>query len=58
MNQCQDCPALGICGGGCPHNADRTKGSIFELDERFCVHANTVLEWLIWDLYNSAREGK
>jgi uncharacterized protein len=58
MEQCQDCPALGICGGGCPLNADRTKGSIFELDERFCVHAKTVLEWLIWDLYDSAKESK
>jgi uncharacterized protein len=58
MEQCQDCPALGICGGGCPCNADRTKGSIFELDERFCVHAKTTLKWLIWDLYDSAKEGK
>lgn len=54
MDACQDCAALGICGGGCPMNAERTKGSIFDLDERFCVHARTVLEWLVWDLYDNA----
>jgi uncharacterized protein len=51
MAQCQDCPALGICGGGCPMNADKNYGSIWELDDRFCVHAKLTFEWLIWDLY-------
>lgn len=51
MERCFNCPALGICGGGCPMYADQFKGSIWELDERFCVHAKTILEWLIWDLY-------
>ena len=51
MDACRDCPALGICGGGCPLNADTELGSIWELDERFCVHATMTLEWLIWDLH-------
>ena len=50
MPQCQNCPALGICGGGCPFQAKIEKGSIWDLDERFCVHAKLTLEWLIWDL--------
>ena len=50
MHQCNDCPALGICGGGCPFQAEIEKGSIWDLDERFCVHAKLTLEWLIWDL--------
>lgn len=50
MPQCQNCPALGICGGGCPFQAEIEKGSIWDLDERFCVHAKLTLEWLIWDL--------
>ncbi len=54
MDACQDCFALGICGGGCPMNAERTKGSLFSLDERFCVHSRKVIEWLMWDLYDSA----
>ncbi|QQS61240.1 MAG: SPASM domain-containing protein [Candidatus Moraniibacteriota bacterium] len=51
MGQCQECVALGICGGGCPLQADIEKGSIWELDDRFCVHSKRTLEWLIWDLY-------
>ncbi len=51
MSQCQKCPALGICGGGCPLNAEFEHGSIWELDQRFCVHTKASLEWLIWDLY-------
>jgi uncharacterized protein len=50
MPQCMDCPALGICGGGCPFQAEIEKGSIWQLDERFCVHAKMTLEWLIWEL--------
>ncbi|MDR3110998.1 MAG: FibroRumin system radical SAM peptide maturase [Planctomycetaceae bacterium] len=56
MDKCQDCDALGICGGGCPMNADRTKGSIFDLDKRFCIHAQKTLEWLVWDLYDNANK--
>ncbi|MBU0649266.1 FibroRumin system radical SAM peptide maturase [Patescibacteria group bacterium] len=51
MEVCRGCPALGICGGGCPLNADHEEGSIWGLDKRFCVHCNATLEWLIWDLY-------
>lgn len=51
MDLCRECPALGICGGGCPLNADFEEGSIWGLDKRFCVHCKTTLEWLIWDLY-------
>lgn len=55
MEQCIDCEALGICGGGCPQNAknNNQNKSIWDLDERFCVHAKITLEWLIWDLYKN-----
>ncbi|MBU2025998.1 FibroRumin system radical SAM peptide maturase [Patescibacteria group bacterium] len=52
MDICRECPALGICGGGCPLNADFEEGSIWGLDKRFCTHCKTTLDWLIWDLYN------
>ncbi len=51
MPQCYHCPALGICGGGCTYNAWLKNGSIWSLDDKFCVHSLTTLEWLIWDLY-------
>lgn len=52
-NECMDCPALGICGGGCPINAMYLKpgNTIHSLDERFCVHSKKTLEFFIKDLY-------
>lgn len=57
--ECQYCPALGICGGGCPINAMNLKkgNTIHDLDERFCVHSKMTLEFLIKDLYRIIKEG-
>lgn len=57
--KCQDCAALGICGGGCPINAMHLKkgNTIHDLDERFCTHAKLTLEFLIKDLYRIISEG-
>jgi uncharacterized protein len=55
MPQCYGCEALTICGGGCPHNADINKGSIWEIDDHFCIHAKETLNWLIWDLYEQTK---
>lgn len=56
--ECQNCPALGICGGGCPIDAINDKGEkdIHGIDKRFCVHAKTTLEFLIHDLYRIIKE--
>ncbi len=56
MSQCFDCEAVSFCGGGCAHNAHMRKGSIWEVDETFCVHAKESLRWLIWDLYEQTRQ--
>lgn len=60
--ECQNCEALGICGGGCPINATNEKegNDIHSLDTRFCIHAKTTLEFFISDLYRivSGREEK
>lgn len=53
---CLTCPALGICGGGCPANADFIKGSIWEIDSDFCTHSLKTLEWIIKDLNNQLSE--
>ena len=53
MPQCYDCPAIGICGGGCAYAAWLRHGSIWSIDDRFCIHSLTSLEWLIWDLFKS-----
>ena len=56
--ECQSCPALGICGGGCPINAMNLKkgNTIHSIDERFCVHAKKTLEFFIHDLYRILKE--
>ncbi|MDD4409432.1 MAG: SPASM domain-containing protein [Candidatus Pacebacteria bacterium] len=56
MPECQECFALGICGGGCPFQSEIEKGSIWALDDRFCIHAKMTLEWLIWDLFNKMKK--
>lgn len=56
MSQCHDCEALTICGGGCPHNAYLRKGSIWEVDEAFCIHAKETIRWLVWDLYKQTQK--
>lgn len=56
MSQCMDCPALGICGGGCPASAELKTGSRYNLDERACFHSKQILEWLVWDAYAKLNE--
>ena len=53
MPQCYSCSAIGICGGGCAYAAWLRHGSIWSIDDRFCIHSLTSLEWLIWDLFES-----
>lgn len=53
---CKTCIALGNCGGGCPYNAHRIKGSIDALDERFCAHAIATTHFLIRDLWEKQKQ--
>ena len=57
---CLDCPALGICGGGCPVNAMHLKpdNTIHSIDERFCAHSKKTLEFFINDLYRIISESE
>ena len=52
-DECQECEALGICGGGCPINALKEKegNTIHSMDRRFCVHSKACLEFFLEDLY-------
>jgi uncharacterized protein len=54
MPYCHDCPALSVCGGGCPRNAEFTSGSIWEPDIAFCHFAKRSVEWIIWKVYDMA----
>lgn len=52
MPVCYECPALGICGGGCANNAERRHGSIWTVDDQFCPHALKTLSWMIGELHD------
>lgn len=47
MEPCLDCPALGICGGGCVINSERATGSIWHPDPRFCKQTLKILEMIV-----------
>ncbi len=60
MSKCWGCPALGICGGGRPSEAEDFKGSIWKIDELQCYQSKSILDWLIWDNFqfcNSTTKG-
>lgn len=51
-SECETCSALGICGGGCPINAQNLSDthSIEDIDKAFCIHAQNTLKFLIEEL--------
>jgi len=53
MDVCFDCVALGICGGGCPYQSYLQNGTIWGLDNRMCTHNKLLIDWLVWDNYDS-----
>lgn len=56
MKQCIDCKALGTCGGGCALNAKANGRSIWDLDERFCIHSKSTIDFLVWDLFDKIKQ--
>lgn len=49
MPQCYDCIAVGLCGGGCPCRSDIRNGSIWAIDDIFCIHSKKSVEWVLKD---------
>jgi uncharacterized protein len=47
MEDCQNCIAIGICGGGCVINTERKYGTIWKPDPRFCKQALSILNRII-----------
>ena len=52
---CINCPALLFCGGGCKFDAFNESGHITGLDVYRCEEYLEILEWLVWDLYDSMK---
>ena len=47
---CESCEALGICGGGCPINAGYSEKNANFIDRAFCIHAKSMLYFLLSEL--------
>lgn len=45
MEQCRHCPAIAVCGGGCPANAFQNEGDLYALDVNCCGTSERLLEW-------------
>ena len=55
MDECLRCPAISICGGGCPYDAYVIYRSIWSLDYFRCTQSKIILDWLIWDLFGKIK---
>jgi len=50
--QCQNCFAIGLCGGGCIFDGEVMYGSGC-FDERNCYFTKRMLEYMLWDFYDT-----
>ncbi len=51
MQECIDCEAIALCGGGCPYNSFVKEGSIWARDKFFCVFMKKILRYMILYYY-------
>ena len=49
--KCKFCPAISVCGGGCPLQAEVLFGKRTDIDEASCIYYKKLLEWLIKQYY-------
>jgi len=47
MEECFNCEAVAICGGGCPASVELKTGNRWDVDKRICPHSKKTLHWLI-----------
>lgn len=51
IDECESCPAIALCGGGCPYNSLKNHGDIFSAnDKRTCTQADFFLKWMLSEL--------
>lgn len=48
---CQLCPAIGICGNGCAFDSEMRSGSPESINHQFCFHTIQTLEFLLKESY-------
>lgn len=55
MDECEDCIALGVCGGGCPANAYNIYGDIMNVDRNCCGTSKELVKWYFKDYVKSMK---
>ena len=55
-DECLNCEALYICGGGCAVQSETLFGGIEKMDKCYCIHSKDSLKWLLKKLYISSKE--
>ncbi len=49
IEACVDCPAIGICGGGCPLVPLYSGDGLMGVSSNTCLLMNSILDWVIFD---------
>ncbi len=55
-SECKKCPAISVCGGGCPLQSEALFGDRKELDKATCIYYKESLRWLLLQYYLVAEE--
>lgn len=55
--ECQACPAMGICGGGCFYGSYEEHGDIMQIDPIHCAHVLATLDVILKDLWEKQADG-
>lgn len=49
--ECKKCPAISVCGGGCPLQSEALFGDRKDLDKATCIYYKESLKWLLLQYY-------
>lgn len=55
-SECKKCPAISVCGGGCPLQSEALFGDRKKLDKATCIYYKESLRWLLLQYYLAAEE--
>ena len=55
-SECKNCPAISVCGGGCPLQSEALFGDRKDLDRATCIYYKESLKWLLLQYYLTSEE--
>lgn len=54
--ECKSCPAISVCGGGCPLQSEALFGDRRDIDKATCIYYKESLKWLLLQYYLVSEE--